>query len=321
MDAEKMTIKICGPDVQDGKIAISDLADIIKLTQDAVIQIGRVLMGSPSKTKGRVPRNIEQACRLLFVGWQKGSGIALVERDSAIDEEQLIRHGSECIHAFVEGMGTLASGFKNDTPNGFDKGVIETCEEIGRKINRGIETISYSTTNGSWSGNFTYDAALHNRIKAIKESVEDLGTLTLYGRLEMLNGHGNDLVGNLYPPEGSVWRCKFKSEHLPILKSAWMDSVTVTGHAYREKSTEGNLAVDRISVTQSLSVDKGTQDQTISFWEEASVEDLIHRQGVVPIANLDEISDLWPVDDNPREIMKYFETERDLSKKLQEQEP
>jgi len=317
MDPEKLTITIYGPDVQDGKIAISDLADIIKLTQDAVIQIGRVLMGSPSKTKGRVPKNIEQACRLMFVGWQKGSGIALIERDVAIDEEQLIKHGSECLHTFVEGMDELASGEDFNMPKGFDKGVIETCEEIGRKINHGIENISYSSTNGRWSGRFLYDAALHKKIKTIKESAEDLGILTLYGRLEMLNGHGNDLIGNLYPAEGSVWRCKFKSEHLAVLKNAWMDSVTASGHGYREKSTEGILLVDRISIVQPLSADKGTQDETISFWEQASIEDLIHRQGVVPISNLDEVSDLWPADDNPNELMKYFEEEREQSKRLQ----
>jgi hypothetical protein len=43
---------------------------------------------------------------------------------------------------------------------------------------------------------------------------------------------------------------------------------------------------------------------------EDSLSRLIAEQRVAPINNLDELADLWPVDDNPDSLMSYILAER-----------
>jgi len=42
------------------------------------------------------------------------------------------------------------------------------------------------------------------------------------------------------------------------------------------------------------------------FWESLTTEELIEIQGVSPVSNLDEISALWPADDDPDELLKFI---------------
>jgi hypothetical protein len=46
--------------------------------------------------------------------------------------------------------------------------------------------------------------------------------------------------------------------------------------------------------------------------EEAAIalDELIQQQGVAPVGNLDELSDLWPGDDDPEQLMRYLLEER-----------
>lgn len=41
-----------------------------------------------------------------------------------------------------------------------------------------------------------------------------------------------------------------------------------------------------------------------------ALDELIRQQGVAPVSNLDEVSDLWPADDDPDHLMQYVLQER-----------
>jgi hypothetical protein len=45
-------------------------------------------------------------------------------------------------------------------------------------------------------------------------------------------------------------------------------------------------------------------------WEHLSLEELARRQGVEPARNLEEIAGLWPVDDDPDELLRFILDER-----------
>ena len=46
------------------------------------------------------------------------------------------------------------------------------------------------------------------------------------------------------------------------------------------------------------------------FWRSLSLDELAERQGVSVVSDLDEISALWPVDDDPDELLEYVLHER-----------
>jgi hypothetical protein len=47
-----------------------------------------------------------------------------------------------------------------------------------------------------------------------------------------------------------------------------------------------------------------------SFWTSISLDELARQQVVAPVSNLDEISDLWPADDDPDDLMRFVLSER-----------
>lgn len=49
--------------------------------------------------------------------------------------------------------------------------------------------------------------------------------------------------------------------------------------------------------------------------------ELIQQQGVAPVSNLDELSDLWPGDDDPDQLMRYVLEERTERRLPAESEP
>ena len=49
---------------------------------------------------------------------------------------------------------------------------------------------------------------------------------------------------------------------------------------------------------------------TASFWDNPTTEELIKEQNVAPANDLDAIGALWPVDDDPDELLEYILSER-----------
>lgn len=54
-------------------------------------------------------------------------------------------------------------------------------------------------------------------------------------------------------------------------------------------------------------VNKRTKIQP--FWESIPLEELAQQQRVTPVEDLDELSDLWPVDDDPDKLLRYIRAE------------
>ncbi len=48
-----------------------------------------------------------------------------------------------------------------------------------------------------------------------------------------------------------------------------------------------------------------------------SIEELARQQGVSPVYDLDEVSKLWPVDDDPDALLHFILAERRARRRLQ----
>ena len=53
-----------------------------------------------------------------------------------------------------------------------------------------------------------------------------------------------------------------------------------------------------------------------SFWQTVPMEQLVAEQGVTPIKNLEEIDELWPVDDDPDALLEFILSERAARRRL-----
>jgi hypothetical protein len=141
-------------------------------------------------------------------------------------------------------------------------------------------------------------------------------TVTLTGRLEELNGHGA-LTGRLWEADGTRWTCHFKEEHVDPLSEAWMKTVRVVGRAILEEGRERILEVESLIVLEQETSPSAARERA-PFWRTLSLDDLAEQQNVAAVSDLDEISALWPVDDDPDELLQHVLHERGARRTLVE---
>lgn len=317
-DSTKIVIRMAGPNVGEARLAAPDLAEIIRRTQQALQRVGQVLYGEESLGKGRKKKDIEELCQLFVVAWEKGSSIVSLELAHPPAQLSLFGYvGEQSVQAFIDGMDAIAAGSPTLSilPKGFDTGVLQTCDALGRVLDHGIDEITFRSENHLSARTVVYNHALRDQVEQLLGRPRELEQTTKVGRLEVLSGHGG-LTGRLWEADGSRWTCHFKLDHIDLLSEAWMHNVKLTGRAILEEGKERIFAVDSIMVVDE---DIAAEDLQMGgdFWKSVSLEELAEQQGVSAASDLDEISALWPADDDPDELLNHILLERSERRKLQ----
>ena len=75
-----------------------------------------------------------------------------------------------------------------------------------------------------------------------------------------------------------------------------------------------SFVVDSISVLD----DEMSNDLGTSFWQSASLDEMVEQQGVRARDGFDDIDNPWPADDDPDEFMRYLLHDREQRRKLAE---
>lgn len=52
------------------------------------------------------------------------------------------------------------------------------------------------------------------------------------------------------------------------------------------------------------------------FWEALSLEEFAEQQGVTPVEDLGEVARLWPVEDDPDELLRFILQERRVRRQV-----
>lgn len=308
----RLYIKMKGPKVGEAKLSATDFVEIVRRTQQAIKRVGQALYGQESTGKGRKKKDIEELCEFFLVGWEKGSSVAVLELVEPPNQLNLFGYiGEESLKVFLNGMDFLSTGPLKPTelPPGFDMGVLQTCDALGKVLDHGIDEINYYSKNEKSSKNIIYNSTTRKSVNQLLGQPVDLGHSTKVGRLEVLSGHGS-LTGRLWEADGTRWTCHFKEHHLDILPETWMHNVKMSGRAIVEEGKESIFEVDSILITdeeigEGLDLGGGQP-----FWKSIPLEELIDKQAVSPVDNLDEISALWPADDDPDDLLQYILAER-----------
>jgi hypothetical protein len=315
----RLTVTVKGPKVGEARLSAADIAEIIKRAQQALKRIGRVLYGEKSGRQGRDRADIEQLCELFLVGWKPGSAVAHLELGKPPPQMHLFGYiGEETVKAFINGMPQMAEAAVTgiSLPPGFDRGVLETCDALARVLDHGIETITFESQNGHAGPAFTLDSPLRNRVQELLGQPIDVSSTVKTGRLEELNGHGA-FTGRLWEADGTKWLCHFKEEHLEQLSDAWMRTARVIGRAIVEEGKERIFEVESLVVLETEMASLPAPESA-PFWKSLSLDELVEQQGISTISDLDEISDLWPADDDPDELLQHILSERGARRALTE---
>jgi hypothetical protein len=298
-----------GPKVGKAKLSVSDLAEMITRTQQALKRIGQVLYGQESHGKGRKKKDIERQCELFLVGWEEGSVIATFELGPKPEQMELCGFvGEESLKALMAGMEIMAAESYDGThlPTGYDLGVLEAIETLGKVFEHGIDTISFSRDRHSFPERAVYNGAIRERVRTSLGQPAAVGHSAKVGRLEILNGHGG-LKGTFWEAGGARWSCLFKNEHIDILPDAWMKKVKVTGRTIEE---EHSIEVDSLFVIGDDMGESNEKGQGRSFWQSVSLEELAEEQDMGVVSDIDSVAALWPADDDPDALLDFVVRER-----------
>lgn len=309
------SIKIEGPRVGEARLSANDLATIILRSQQALKRIGQVLYGESSIGKGRKKKEIEELCEIFVVGWKPGSAIAEVELADPPAQLSLFGYiGEESLKTFLNGMKSIQVGAteaKQVAPAGFDAGVLQTCNALGQVLEHGIDAIRFEPSRVAGLSPILFDRPLRERVRELLGKSIDQRQVEKVGRLEVLDGH-RGLQGRLWEPDGTKWLCIFKPEHLEVLPDAWLRTVKLIGEAVFEPNKERVLNVESIlPLEDEIDEERAVgAPESLPFWTSLSLEQLVELQGVQPTEDLDGISTLWPVEDDPDEMLAHILHER-----------
>jgi hypothetical protein len=308
-------IKIEGPRVGEARLSANDLATIIFRTQQALKRIGQVLYGGSSARQGRKKTEIEELCELFVVGWKPGSAIAEVELAEPPAQMSLFGYiGEESLKAFLNGLLRIKDEpieTLQMVPTGFDPGVLQTCDFLGRVLDHGVDLVTFQPVRVDALAPVTFDRHLREKLRGLLGKPLDQRQVEKVGRLEVLDGHCG-LQGRLWEADGTKWLCIFKPEHLELLPDIWLRTVKVIGEAVIEPNKERVLNVMSV-VSLEEEIAEGTlggEAERLPFWTSLTLEELAELQGVQPADDVDQISALWPVDDDPDRMLAHILEER-----------
>jgi len=218
--------------------------------------------------------------------------------------------GEESLKAFVRGIDEIGSASNSHAqlPEGFDAGVLDTCQGLGRVLDHGIDEVAYEIHHGHQPCRAVYTAQTRQRVRDLLGEPADAGVVSRAGRLARLDGHER-LAGTLWEADGTSWSCRFTEEQLSVLAEAWMHTVKVTGQAVVSESGRRNLQVHSIVI---LDEGRAVADEwdTSPFWHSRSLTELAQEQNVRPVQDLGELECLWPEDTDPDELLRYILAER-----------
>lgn len=310
-----LSIKIEGPRVGGARLSANDLATIILRTQQALKRIGQVLYGESSVRQGRKKKEIEELCELFVVGWKPGSAVAEVELAEPPAQMSLFEYiGEESLKAFLNGM-TRIKDEPIETfqmvPTGFDPGVLQTCDFLGRVLDHGVDSVTFQPLRVEAAAPVTFDRPLREKVRGLLGKPLDQRQVEKVGRLEVLDGH-RGVQGRLWEPDGTKWLCIFKPEHVELLPDAWLRTVRVVGEAVVEPNKERILHVAAVVPLEEDIAQEAVRKEAerLPFWVSLPLEELAELQGVQPADDLDQISALWPVDDDPDRMLAHILEER-----------
>jgi hypothetical protein len=89
-----------------------------------------------------------------------------------------------------------------------------------------------------------------------------------------------------------------------------MRSVRVIGKAIIQEAKECLFEVESLIILDEDLPEQAAASGTAPFWQSLSLDELAERQGVGPATDLDELSALWPEDDDPDELVEHVLNER-----------
>lgn len=307
-----LALHLSGPAVKDGRISLSDLAELANGLQSAVLRVAEVLAGKPESGRpGRTSQEIADVCVLEVTGMVPGSLGLTMDLQSPkqlhlLEDRDL---GHRAIDGLVSGGEALPSS-NGPLPAGYDTGVVKAIVDMSHILDHGVNEVTLTTGRQLPPRRTTI-----NRVKRDALSARVGHTTTrsrvVEGRLLMGDFKETGYQCRIHPPAGSSITCTFDEElRWPVL-SALTHHVRVEGEATERNGSIVKLHIESI-VPVAAQPDSLGGVFSMPFDAELSLAELAAQQGVKPIKSIDDLRmATWPEDESVDDLVATVRAWRD----------
>lgn len=294
-----LLVQLVGAGVKRGRLGLSDLLQLGKHFQHALVEVACALAAQDSVAwKGLGAGVIRSSCALEVVAFDEGSfsvALDLQRPQTRLDGLDL---GERALESLVAGLGLLQNS-AHDAPAPFGPEVLAELRHVGRLFSHGIDRIDVSLHTRLQRVKATFDRSTFDRVLRLIERPSE-HTETIEGRLLMADFNEPRTRCRIHPSVGDAILCSFDPPVMEEVQDNLRSYVRATGESQRDPSS-GRIVHFRIMNIDPLEVE--TAAATIGgteFWQEKTVDTLAHEQGVVIPQQVEDLigrgADLWEDD-------------------------
>ena len=309
-DKPILRVKLKGPGVRSGRIAVPDLIRLCEEAQNAVIRQAEAIEGRKTIHPGPPSNAIRNECTLELMAIKKGSTtleFALARPQLKLDEMDTI--GADAIAELAETIRFLSNGAgkkeKNKVTRNIDEGVLHGIIGLGRVAqSRGISELQLISPRAGTNKptivapiTDTVTNAVAKRLSRPRRAI-----VTVDGYLEMADFKPRDQKCRIEPPIGAAITCTFTQDLENSVGELIRRPVRITGEATFPPNSEKIevIAIKKIEPLPSLAVGEG------HFFSDLSLNDLAKLRDVSVIRDASKLAGGFPADEDLDEFLKQI---------------
>lgn len=301
-----LKLRLRGPRVRPGAIAVPDLIKICQAVQETVIRQAEALRGGQSRHPGPRAQAILDECTLELAGVRKGSTVLpffFAHAQEVLCGPGLL--GSEALRA----VARTISGIPGDEPDirdGLDLGVLASLSDLSEALD-GAEEIDWIVPAAG--GQKRLQAVLTREVAArlrARPGNSLVRPILVEGTLEMADFRPSDQRCRIRPAFGAPIPCTFSPLQTEAVYAALRRPVRAAGHAKIDPNTNRPIELS----LESLAVAAPNHGGETAFFQSQTLDQLAAAQDVRPITDPAALAGGWPDDENLDEFLEQIYAER-----------
>jgi hypothetical protein len=306
-----LELKVHGPAVRSGRIAVPDLIGICQEMQNAISRQAEAIEGRKTIHPGPIGKTIQEECTLELIAIKKGT--TTLQFDVAKSQARLFRDAptlaSEVVAELAQTIKSFSNGSSGDLYNEVAPGVLNSLYNLGELAsNHRISKIDWISPR----------IAGHKRISAplTKTVTAKIATqlsrprqvpVVIEGILDMADFRPNDRKCRIDPALGTPTTCEFDEDLENTVFNLLRKPARVTGAGmlppYGEKPD-----VIRIHTIDPLpSLELGRE----MFYASLSIQDLAAAQNVKPLESTADLATKVPTDEDVDAMIEEIYSSRE----------
>lgn len=305
LEGPVLTLKVEGPGIRSGRIAVPDLIRICQEAQSAMTRQAEAIEGRKTVHPGPTTKQIRHECTLELIGIRKGStnlDFGLVKAQMPLPFADAKVFGSEVVEELADTIKSLGDGNKK---RDLDAGVLQSIYDLGSIIEGGrITALDWIAPK---PGKKRVLGSVNKKVReraAARLSGPRFKFTQVDGVLDMADFSRRDRKCRIDPAIGTPVICTFSAEHEQNIQALLRQPVRVTGlgKSFPHSDRIDSLEIQTINPLPSLSLGEG------NFAMSPTIEQLVAAQGAKPLRDASTLAGVLADDEVDEFIAAIYES-------------